>query len=237
MTLVRRKALEISGWVTWLASPGCKEWAQGLEREVAFIDSDWRALGWALGSMRVLLDRREAPLRSIFEVPAVAKKYFEKRRSQIALTYLMCSIYGIGLSLVVFTVLSIHRYPMDCLSTCLIVMASSPMFYRTWRYGRVVVVQPDNVIDCAVYLRSEMQQDIEFNCGWPTWASFALIWFSFALADLGAKGSNAAWVHDSRLSLPMLTPLINIHFHRQKLECRIDELTTLIATGIEGARL
>jgi hypothetical protein len=65
MTFIRRKALEISSWVTWLASPGCKEWAEGLEREVAFIDSDWRALGWAIGSARLLLEPQEAPLRSL----------------------------------------------------------------------------------------------------------------------------------------------------------------------------
>jgi len=35
MTLVRRTALEISSWVTWLVSPGCKEWAEGLECEGA----------------------------------------------------------------------------------------------------------------------------------------------------------------------------------------------------------
>jgi hypothetical protein len=60
MTFLRRKALEISRWVTWLAAPGCKEWAEGLEHEVEFIDNDWRALAWAIGSSRVLLDRREA---------------------------------------------------------------------------------------------------------------------------------------------------------------------------------
>jgi hypothetical protein len=80
MTLVRRKALEISSWATWLASPGCKEWAEGLEREVAFIPSDWRALAWAIGSMRVVLDRRQAPIGSLAEVSAAAQKLVERVR-------------------------------------------------------------------------------------------------------------------------------------------------------------
>jgi hypothetical protein len=64
MTLVRRLALKISDAVVRYASPGCKEWAEGLVREVAFIEGEWAALAWAIGSTRVLLDRREARIGS-----------------------------------------------------------------------------------------------------------------------------------------------------------------------------
>lgn len=74
MTLVRRLALGISRRVVRWASPGCKEWAEGLEREAEVIESDWAALRWAIGSTRVLLDRRAAPLRSLDEVPAAVQK-------------------------------------------------------------------------------------------------------------------------------------------------------------------
>jgi hypothetical protein len=81
MTFIRRKALKISSWVTWLASPGGKEWAEGLEREVAFIESDWRALAWAIGSTRVLLEPRVAPLASLEEVPGVAHRFVDSLRN------------------------------------------------------------------------------------------------------------------------------------------------------------
>jgi hypothetical protein len=58
MTLIRRAAVAISARVVRWSAPGCREWAEGLENEVEFIDSDWRALAWSLGSVRVLLDRR-----------------------------------------------------------------------------------------------------------------------------------------------------------------------------------
>jgi hypothetical protein len=74
MTLVRRLALGISARVVRWASPGYKEWAEGLEREARVIESDWAALRWALGSTRVLLDCRAAPLRSLDEVPAAVQK-------------------------------------------------------------------------------------------------------------------------------------------------------------------
>ena len=74
MTLVRRLAVRISSRVVRWASPGCKEWAEGLEREAAVIESDWAALRWSIGSMRVLLDRRAARLTSLDEVPAATQK-------------------------------------------------------------------------------------------------------------------------------------------------------------------
>jgi hypothetical protein len=50
------------------ASSGCKEWAEGLAREVEFVQGDWAALGWAVGSTRVLLNRAVAPMTSLADV-------------------------------------------------------------------------------------------------------------------------------------------------------------------------
>lgn len=60
MTFLRRVAKAISQRVVRWAVPGCKEWAEGLAREIEFIEGDWRALFWAIGSARVLLERRSA---------------------------------------------------------------------------------------------------------------------------------------------------------------------------------
>lgn len=79
MTLVRRKALGISSWVVRWASPGCKEWAEGLEREVAFIESDWRALGWALGSLRVLFRNPPTSLRNAAEIARAGRLFAGSR--------------------------------------------------------------------------------------------------------------------------------------------------------------
>jgi hypothetical protein len=104
MTLARRAALNIMSWVVWLASPGCREWAEGLEREVAFIEGDWRALGWVIGSARVLLDRREAPIVSLEQASAVAKSYFESKTTRTfvggsviaALAFLLLSLLSLS---------------------------------------------------------------------------------------------------------------------------------------------
>ncbi len=77
MTLVRRVALGISSSVVRWASPGCKEWAEGLEREGAVIESDWAALRWAIGSTRVILYPRGVPMRSLDEVPDATYKLLD----------------------------------------------------------------------------------------------------------------------------------------------------------------
>jgi hypothetical protein len=81
MTLTRKVALKILDSVVRHASPGCKDWAEGLAREAAFIESDWTALAWALGSTRVLLSYRETPIGSLAEVPAAAQKLVEATRN------------------------------------------------------------------------------------------------------------------------------------------------------------
>jgi membrane protein implicated in regulation of membrane protease activity len=93
MTLVRGAAVKISAFVVRWASSGCKEWAEGLAREVDFIESDWRALWWALGSARVLLDYREAPMTTLDEVPEAAEKFIKFARGR---AFCMCLLSLMG---------------------------------------------------------------------------------------------------------------------------------------------
>ena len=80
MSLVRKSADRIAGLVVRYASPGSKEWAQAIESELLYIESDWRALGWALSGVRVLFDRQPAPIRTIADLDAAVQKYAERRR-------------------------------------------------------------------------------------------------------------------------------------------------------------
>lgn len=80
MSLVRWVAEGISRFVVRHASSGSREWAEGLAREADFIESDWKALAWSLGSVRVLFSYREAPLRSLEDLSTEAGKYAERMR-------------------------------------------------------------------------------------------------------------------------------------------------------------
>src|SRR5580704_6882861 len=82
MTVVRRSAMRIAAFVVRYAAPGCRDWAEGLAREAEFIEDDWSALGWAIGSTRVLLDRREATVSSLSEAASKAQHFLESLRRQ-----------------------------------------------------------------------------------------------------------------------------------------------------------
>jgi len=81
MTVVRRSAMGIAAFVVRYAAPGCRDWAEGLAREVEFIEGDWAAFWWSLGSMRVLLDRREATVSSLNEAAAQARQFSQALRN------------------------------------------------------------------------------------------------------------------------------------------------------------
>jgi hypothetical protein len=81
MTFLRKIAMAISNRVVRWASPVCKDWAEGLAREVEFIESDWRALAWAVGSTRVLLGRSLAPAQSLSEIPNATRTLMDQRRT------------------------------------------------------------------------------------------------------------------------------------------------------------
>lgn len=93
MTLLRRLALKISNTVVKYASPGAKEWAEGLAQEVAFVEGDWAALGWALGSVRVLFDYREAPIGSLAELSTAAEKFAQLASDNRAWFLSACSFF------------------------------------------------------------------------------------------------------------------------------------------------
>ena len=123
MTRIRKLALRISEFVVRHASPGCKEWAEGLSRETAAIESDWSALSWALGSIRIVLHRREAPLRSLDKISSVTWSFIESQRFAGMVGWLYMLLFGLqyafsfitakngeaytGSALVVFSMLSL----------------------------------------------------------------------------------------------------------------------------------
>ena len=82
MTLLRKLAMRISEKAVESAKPRCKDWALGLAREMEFIPSDWRALAWAIGSLRVLLRNPPMPLRNPAEI-ARAGRLFAGNREHV----------------------------------------------------------------------------------------------------------------------------------------------------------
>jgi len=157
MTLVRRLALTISDHVERWASPGCKEWAEGLEREAAVIENDWAALRWSLGSTRVLLDRRPAPLTSLDEIPAETQKFMEGFRNP--LVFYMPIINGLLFFLLFFQVKSIMERAgcaflvLGLITTAILLLMYRRRLYMLW-YDDIF----DDPVACAHLYKEQVKR-------------------------------------------------------------------------------
>jgi hypothetical protein len=80
MSYVRNAAYRLADLVVRYASPGSKEWARAIESELVYIESDWRALAWALSGTRVLFNIQPSPLLTIGDLDSEAEKYADRRR-------------------------------------------------------------------------------------------------------------------------------------------------------------
>ena len=87
MTRVRRVGIAVSDFVVRYAPTGSDEWARGLRAEFDVIDSDWAALGWALGSLRVLL-RKPLYREPYAWLPAAVFLYYFVTQTLTALLYM-----------------------------------------------------------------------------------------------------------------------------------------------------
>jgi hypothetical protein len=236
MTRIRTLALDISSWVTWLASPGCKDWAEGLEREVAFIGSDWRALGWALGSTRVLLDRRDAPLRSLAEVPAVAQEYFHSRRREISVAYFSYIFFAVVWALVLRWSYFAPLFPNERIGTWLVVAGCLFVVSRYYVYRRQAVSAPvpDDLYEYAVYYQAELRRDFKFKYGQGTRFCFeAVIWgscFQFTFGSYPRDVFMNSFVVFLNLILlaTIILSFLRIYTDMRKLQRRIDDLGALL---------
>lgn len=241
-TTLRRIALGISQRVVRWASPGCQEWAEGLEREVEFISSDWRALAWAIGSTCVLLDRREAPMASLTEARKAAKGYRASfgNRLKPAYPYLLWVLGGTFLWLFLPSRLGFigSMSAMERAGGCLIGLSMLYYGFRSLTYRQRNMDEPADAYGWAIYYRCALQKDLDLLSG-------RLSVLNFALLILGASliyGSNLIPFHGgiqiaAAISyMPGLLMQAGIFYaSRRRLKYRIGNLDQLISAGVEGA--
>jgi hypothetical protein len=96
MKLLRKTASEISSIVVRHASSGTREWAEAMAREVEEISGDWAALAWALGSLRVLADRRGAKSGAQPRRPALVEWTSWFSNASLCFFYAVCAFAAHG---------------------------------------------------------------------------------------------------------------------------------------------
>jgi len=95
MTPVRRLAIKIVDAAVRHAPQANREWAEGVAHELDYIKSDWSALRWAMGSVRVLLVRRQMMPRLPRTLDVVRKMAINNaNKSRDGLMVLWCPTFG-----------------------------------------------------------------------------------------------------------------------------------------------
>ena len=227
MTLVRRVAMKISGVVVSYASPGCKEWAWGLAREAEFVEGDWSALGWALGSSRVLLDRREAPVTSLADVAGAARRFSESvRKGTVTYAFLFLWVFIYALRLLNAGGSSEQRFSCGVAVLTAICLGVSELIHRRTQQAP----QTEDMGAWALYYRSELerQRDFYFPGGtaryFDSFVFFILIGCVFT-QDGGARGNPIFFAYEVLVYLLWESFIL---WKRWQFQRRIDELDAVL---------
>jgi hypothetical protein len=240
MTLVRRLVLGISSRVVRWASPGCKEWAEGLEREAAVIESDWAALHWAIGSMRVLLDRRAVPLNSLDEVPAETQKLVEKIRMRAGFVLAMSIMYGLQALFLYLWKFCNARSTFKFAGCALVVLGSILVgAYALIDRRRSNVPWYDDIYDDPVACTHLYKEQLKRGDSLWIYASYLLYAGLGPLTYYHGESYDSVDMICSGILVGLFLlfiPLVILQVRRNKLR-RIEEIDALLAEREHGAEL
>ncbi len=173
MTRRRKLAIKISDTVVRRCPPAYKDWARATSRELEFIQSDWAALRWALGSWKMAARCQNVPLASMSEVPRAARSFLRETRASTVVTWLsllwMCYWFS-GISRHVITANPSRLVGWSFVLAVLIYIACQAIASRGWRLpleGELPLV--------ATRYRAALERQRDFQAGMWFWSRAALL--------------------------------------------------------------
>jgi hypothetical protein len=239
MTRLRKLAVKISNTVVRRSPPAYKDWARATAREIEFIESDWAALRWALGSWKMAASCQSAPLTSMSEVPRAARSFLLRVRVSTVITWMsllwMCYWFS---GIFPHTTANPSRpLGLSFIVAVLVYMACQAIAYRGWRLPRGVELP----VIASLY-RSALERQRDFQAGVWFWSRAALlmagpllcIYRTWLLKHSAGReiilGANLAACGIIAVSLLIVWPKTGLSPWR-KYQRRIDELDALAGDG------
>jgi hypothetical protein len=210
------------------ASPGTKDWAKAMLREMDFIESDWSALLWSFGSTRILFRRRDVPVTSVGDVPRAAQNFAKKiqRRTRSVFIVTLFESVCFGSFILFFPNL------MQRIGSGLTVVAMLFMMYQVLaRRPREVPGETDASI-CVVAYRAELERQRDFHRSWWFWSRWVIMLPGFVLFCLGFSTAHPEtasinhWTLFSFVALAIAAIPLNLGL-ACKYQRQIDELDAL----------
>jgi hypothetical protein len=188
MTTLRRLAVNTIEAVTRLASPVTQEWAQAIRRELDFIESDWAAFFWAVGSTKILFRRQAFRLADLSDIPRASQVL--RRKIQLRTFAGSAVVLTEAAAFAWFTFANPHAIQRSGSALTVVAM----LFWAYQLFSRRPRAVPSEPSACARSYRIELERQRDFFRGSWLWArvvvvipGIALFCYGGIIADPGTK--------------------------------------------------
>jgi hypothetical protein len=169
--MMRRLASAILRTALRYASPQAQEWGQAMLREMDFVEGDWAALRWSVGSAASLFRRFEVPLSApggVLERTHVLGRTIDRRT---IVGGFICVIVLAG-----FVWNAIHHVNTLQLVACgLIIVASVYMLGQIYLRRRGTPPVNGTPGECMDYYREELVRQRDYHRGAWLWTRLVLL--------------------------------------------------------------
>jgi hypothetical protein len=137
--MIRRLASAVLTAAVRHASPGVREWGTAMLREMDFVESDWAALLWAIGSVPVLFKHSEAPMSDPSAVFLRAQALTKEIGRRTLMGYGACVIVTVYFASFIFVPNTLQRIG-SCLAVPATLYLAYPLYARICAAARQLAV-------------------------------------------------------------------------------------------------
>lgn len=165
--MIRSLALRIVNAVARHVRPEIRDWPTAMLHEMDFIENDWAALFWAIGSVKLLFKRLEVPMGEPSDILRKAQKLETeiRRRTRV--------VYVISFGLLVPFVWFFFIFPnlIQRIGSCLIVVSMLFFVYQAYHWrGREMPRVEASTSALTSFYRGELERQCDFHRGLCFWS-------------------------------------------------------------------
>jgi hypothetical protein len=225
---IRRLAFAILSTAVRRASPGLREWGNAMLREMDFIEGDWAALFWALGSATALFKHSEAPMSGPVDVFSQTQALMKKIRRRTLKGYAVCLIVIVGFLRFFF----VYHNTLQRIGSGLVVTATLYLAYQVYqRRNRDLPTETRPSARKDFYL-AELARQRDFHRGIWFWSRLLVIVPGYLLFCVGfamahpERAPEVAAIVGCFIVLSIVAVPLNLRLSR-KYQRQMDELDAL----------
>lgn len=225
---IRRLASAILTAAVRRASPGVREWGNAMLREMDFVEGDWSALFWALGSAIALFRHLEAPMSNLSDVFPRTQALMREIKKRTLFGYLACFIVIVAFGRFIF----IFPSPLERVGSSLTVAATFYLVYQLHERRNRKLPSEIHRSACTAFYRTELERQRDFHRGPWFWSRLIVFIPGYILFLIGTAMAHPHLAQSMTrigacfLGLCVVAVPLNLRRSR-KYQRQIDELDSM----------